>query len=389
MRNDELGTTLLVCVESIPFNTPFISGNEEKYLSEVFQNGHFAGNGTFTKRCQRLLEEVTGSKILLTTSCTAALELSALAVDILPGDEIIVPSYTFVSTASAFLRAGAKIIFAEVDPSTLMLDLSDVKERTSNRTKAIVTVHYAGLPSDINNLLDYCQSTGIDLIEDAAQSFGTTTKNGHLGTFGRFGTISFHETKNIHCGLGGALIINNPDDFDRVENIWERGTNRTKMLRGTVDKYTWLEPGSSFYPTELQAAFLLAQLESLQENLSYRSKLTHEYLTKLEPLEDSGKLLVQKGGDYENWNHHAIVCIFPNNEITERVRISLKNKEINAYIGYVPLHSSPMGIKLGWDEDDLPVTADISNRVLRLPLHCEMSVNDVTLVCEEIASILK
>ncbi len=376
-------------METILFNTPYLSGKEQKYVKEVFESKHYAGNGKFTKKCQALLEEITGSKVLLTTSCTAALELTSLALDIEDGDEIIVPSYTFVSTASAYERCGAKIVFAEIEPSTLMLDIRDVKKKLTERTRAVVTVHYGGLPSDLSGLIGLCKEHDIDLIEDAAQGFGTVSMGGHLGTFGRFGTISFHETKNIHCGLGGAIYINNPEEFDRIENIWERGTNRTKLFRGLVDKYTWLESGSSFYPSELQSAFLLAQLESLNSNLKIRQKLTEQYFLHLADLETEGKLTIQKGMPTDQWNHHAVVCIFPSENICEKVRVYLKNKQINAYIGYVPLHSSPKGAEMGWKKEDLPVTEEISQRILRLPLHCEMDSGDIERVCLELRSVLE
>ena len=375
-------------MKDIKFNSAYLSGKEKEYLDEVFLNKHFAGNGKFTKKCQSLIENIVGSRVLLTTSCTAALELAAMSLNLSSTDEVIVPSYTFAATASAFHRTGAKIIFAEINPETLMIDINDVERKITNNTKAIVPVHYAGLPCEVVKLSELCNSMGIDLIEDAAQGFGTILEEGHLGSFGRFGTISFHETKNIHCGLGGAIYINEIEDFDRVENIWERGTNRAKMFRGLVDKYSWVEPGSSFYPTELQSAFLLAQLESLEKNLDLRSSLTEEYQKRIINLRKYG-VNVQSSELFTRWNHHAVACIFPTYEITEYVRKTLLDRGIHAYIGYVPLHSSPMGAKMGWKPEDLPITEDVSNRILRLPMHCEMTVEDVARVTDELEEILR
>ncbi len=371
----------------IKFNSAYLSGKEKEYQDEVFSNKHFAGNGKFTKKCQSLIENIVGGRVLLTTSCTAALELAAMSLNLSSTDEVIVPSYTFAATASAFYRTGAKIIFAEIDPNTLMIDINDVERKINKNTRAIVPVHYAGLPCEVVKISELCKSMDIDLIEDAAQGFGTMLEGGHLGSFGRFGTISFHETKNIHCGLGGAIYINETEDFDRVENIWERGTNRAKMFRGLVDKYSWVEPGSSFYPTELQSAFLLAQLESLDKNLDQRSSLTEEYKKRLKNLRKYGVIL-QDSALFTRWNHHAIACIFPTYEITEHVRKTLLDRGIHAYIGYVPLHSSPMGKKMGWKPGDLPITEDVSNRILRLPMHCEMTVDDVVRVTDELEEIL-
>ncbi len=378
---------MLNAMNEIPFHTPYVTGREGAYVQQVLEGGPFGGNGPFTRRCQELLRALTGRRALLTTSCTGALELAAMALDCGPGDEVIVPSYTFVSTASAFLRTGAKIVFAEVDPRTLMLDVDDVERRMTARTKAVAVVHYAGVTADLARLTTLCSAAGVALVEDAAQGFGSTQDGVHLGTVGRFGTLSFHETKNVHCGLGGALYLDDAD-FDRVENMWERGTNRTKMFRGLVDKYSWVEPGSSFYPTELQAAYLLAQLEGLDENLRLRAALSGAYDLRLAQLEAAGKLTVQPRPEGLAWNHHAMACVFPTFEVTEAVRLGLKASGVHAYIGYVPLHSSPMGLRLGGQVDDLPVTEDVAKRVLRLPLHHAMSVADVDRVCDGIEAAL-
>tara|TARA_B100002052_G_C15884451_1_gene600902 strand:+ start:2719 stop:4698 length:1980 start_codon:yes stop_codon:yes gene_type:complete len=374
----------------ILFNVPWMGGNESEYLNQVLRSNHFAGNGDFSKRCQKLLEEKFGVKhVLLTTSCTAALELSAMAFDIGFGDEVIVPSYTFAATASAFHRNGARVIFAEINPDTLMIDPNDVKEKITQRTKAIVPVHYGGFSADMNQILEICQEEDIFLIEDAAQGLGSTGMGSRwLGTIGSLGCISFHETKNIHSGLGGALLVNEEGIFDRIEDIWERGTNRTKMFKGLVDKYSWVEAGSSFYPTELQSAFLLSQLESIDENLRVRGFLADAYFERLQDLQSRGLLSLQKFDDSEKWNSHAIVTIQNSIQLSDKLRVFLKSKGINAYIGYVPLHSSRMGQRLGWSAEDLPITEEFAYRVLRLPLHHMMDVQDVGIICDEVESFL-
>ncbi len=377
-------------VDGIKFHVPFLSRNEGAYIDEVFENGEFAGNGPFTKRCQSWLEDrFEVPHVLLTTSCTAALELSSMIHDIGTGDEVILPSYTFASTASAFLRNGATLVFAEIDPDTLMLDPEDVESRVTNRTKAVVPIHYAGRPADLHSIGRICEERDLILIEDAAQGLGSTCGGAWQGTVGSMGCISFHETKNIHCGLGGALFLNEPNLFDRAEDIWERGTNRSKMFKGLVDKYSWIEPGSSFYPAEIQAAFLLAQLEAMEENLSLRAPLTEAYLERLSVTADDGLLAIQTAADGERWNHHAVAIILPYVEDADLVRVTLREEDIHAYIGYVPLHSSPMGLSLGWSPEDLPVTEDVAQRVLRLPLHHEMTVQDVETVCSLIDSTLR
>ncbi len=368
---------------------PWLAGKEKMYLDEVISSNSFAGNGPFTKRCHAFLEQkFEVPHVLLTTSCTAALELAAMAHNLGQGDEIIVPSYTFVSTASAFLRTGASVIFADMDPDTLMLDPNDVKNRITERTKAVVAVHYAGFAADLTALNRICDAHGLILIEDAAQGLASSSNEYWLGTVGSMGCISFHETKNIHCGLGGALFINDPEFFDRTENIWERGTNRTKMFKGLVDKYSWVETGSSFYPSELQAAFLLAQLEEMGRNLDERSLISESYDLHLSKLAESGRMKQQYRAPSLSWNHHAVVIILESQELADKVRIHLKSRKINAYIGYVPLHTSEMGLKMGWKAEDLPVTHAIASRVLRLPIHHQMTVDDVERVCNEIATCL-
>jgi dTDP-4-amino-4,6-dideoxygalactose transaminase len=370
----------------IRFHEPYVTGREIEYLQQVVAGGQFAGNGRFTMRCQELLELRYGvTKVLLTHSCTAALEMSALLLNLVPGDEVILPSYTFSTTASSFLRTGARLVFCEVDPDTMMLDVSDVLGKITSRTRAIIPVHYGGIASDINGVLSVASTRGIAVVEDAAQGLESFLDGKPLGTFGRFGCISFHETKNLHAGLAGALYVNDACDIDRATFIWERGTNRQNQLKGLVDKYTWVELGSSFYPSELQAAFLLAQLEAIDRNKAER-KLIHEaYVEGLQPLELSGRCRLPRVGPGRSLNFHAFFLMFPSRDDCDRVRQKLVSEGIMAYIGYVPLHSSPMGRKLGYRPEDLPVTEEMAARVLRLPFHNNLTLEQVRRICDCIA----
>lgn len=373
---------------TIRFHEPYLGGDELKYLAEVLDRKQFAGNGHFTERCQSLLEQRYGvPRILLTHSCTAALEMSALLLDLTPEDEVILPSYTFSTTASSFLRTGARLVFCEVDPETMMMDPGDVAGRITSRTKAIVPVHYAGIASDMPAILDLARSHGIEVVEDAAQALESALDGRPLGTLGRFGCISFHETKNLHAGLAGALYINDARDAERATFIWERGTNRQNQLKGLVDKYTWVELGSSFYPSELQAAFLLAQLETIDRNRAERKKVHEAYVEGLTPLAEEGRFRLPRIDPGRTLNYHAYFIAFNSAEDCDRVRLALKDNGIYAYIGYVPLHSSPMGQKLGYRPEDLPVTEDMASRVLRLPFHNNLATQDVQAVCAAIRAV--
>jgi dTDP-4-amino-4,6-dideoxygalactose transaminase len=377
-------------MRSIPFNIPNVTGREQAHIDEVFRGGHFAGNGPFTKRAQRMLEERFGfPHVLLTTSCTAALELSALLLDLGPDAEVIVPSFTFVSTASAYLRNGARVVFAEVSPDDLTMDVDDALARVTSRTRAIVPIHYAGIAADVVRLRAECDARGLVLIEDAAQGLDASLDHTPLGRFGRVSAFSFHETKNIHCGLGGALALNDPSLFERAENIWERGTNRQKMFRGLVDKYSWVDTGSSFYPAELQAAFLVGQLEELDANTAARRALAARYQERLAAIAaDLGRFRLPRR-DRNVGNGHAVFAIFESFETCEHVRKFLKENGVMAFIGYVPLHSSTMGQRLGWRPEDLPVTEELAPRILRFPMYAGLTMDDVDHVCDLLAWALE
>ena len=369
----------------IEFNIPYLSGNEKQYIEKVFKNSFFAGNGPFTKEAQNFLQEYFSIQhVLLTNSCTAALEITALLLDIKPDDEILLPSYTFASTASAYLRTGAKLVFCEIDPATMNIDANDLKKRITKHSRAIVPVHYGGISADMSSIVQLANEHDLIVIEDAAQGLGSKINNTWLGSIGTFGTISFHETKNIHCGLGGALFINDTTWFERAEDIWERGTNRGKMLKGLVDKYSWVEIGSSFYPTELQAAFLLAQLEAFHKNSSEREIIHTHYFTELKHLEQGGSFNLPKITSDKKINYHSFYLICNSIDDCDKLRQFLFKKNIQAYIGYVPLHSSKMGQQLGYKSGDLPITEEYAQRVLRLPFHNSLSQEDLTRITNAI-----
>lgn len=374
---------------TIHFNVPYVTGHELEKLEQVIRNGVFAGNGPFTQQVARTLEERYGvPHVLLTDSCTAALEIAALLLDLAPGDEVIVPSYTFSSTAAAFVRAGARPVFCEIDPETMMIDPADVSRRITRATRAIVPVHYGGIACDMDAIMELAGGHGLVVVEDAAQGLEARLNGEWLGTIAPLGCLSFHETKNLHAGLCGALFINDASYFDRAENIWERGTDRQKLLKGLVDKYTWVEIGSSFYPSELQAAFLSAQLEAIDANLAERKVIYEAYLDGLQPLADSGLLRLPRVDPGRQLNYHAVYVIFNSPEDCNSVREHLQSRDVWAYIGYVPLHSSPIGRRLGNRPEDLPVTEEYAGRALRLPFHNELDLEDVRLVCDLIGDHL-
>lgn len=362
----------------IPFHTPYVTGNERAYIDEVFANGSFAGNGPFTKRAQKWMEDRWDiPAALLTHSCTGALEMAALVLDLGPGDEVILPSFTFISTATAFMRAGATPVFCEIDPATMTLDLDDARSRITPATKAIVAVHYGGVAADMDAVMALAEEFGLQVIEDAAQGIDATRRGRILGTIAPIACLSFHETKNIHCGLGGALLINDPALVDRATTIWERGTNRRQFFKGLVDKYSWVDIGSSFYPTELQAAFLMAQLEGLDADLEKRAALWARYHIGLAALEDQKKLSRPVIPNEYGSNHHNYWVRLRSGEEADDFREFLSNHDIGAVIHYVPLHDSTMGTKLGYSAESLPVTKRAAAALVRLPMHFQLTLEQV------------
>ena len=367
------------------FNVPYLTGKEREYLEQVIENRVFGGNGPFTKRVAAALEERYGvQRVLLTHSCTGALEMAALLSGVGSGDEVIVPSYTFSSTAAAFVRAGAKVVFCEIDPETMMINPDDAAQRVTRRTQAIVPVHYGGIACDMDGVMSLALEHDLLVIEDAAQGLEASLDGRWLGTIAPLGCLSFHESKNLHSGLGGALFINDPAYMERAEAVWERGTDRQKVLKGLIDKYSWVEVGSSFYPSELQAAFLAAQLESIEVNMAERKRIYQRYLAGLVPLAKAGRLRLPRIDAGRKLNYHACYVIFNKISDCDGVRARLRAKDIWAYIGYVPLHSSPVGQRLGNQPQELPITEEYAQRVLRLPFHNELGTDEVGRVCEEI-----
>ncbi|MDZ4076343.1 MAG: dTDP-4-amino-4,6-dideoxygalactose transaminase [Hylemonella sp.] len=354
---------------NIPFNKPYMTGKELFYIAEAHFNGKLAGDGPFTKRCHVWLEDKTRTKkALLTHSCTAALEMAALLLDIQPGDEVIMPSYTFVSTANAFVLRGGVPVFVDIRKDTLNLDERLIEAAITPRTKAIAPVHYAGVACEMDTIMDIARRRGLKVVEDAAQGVMSTYKGRALGSIGDLGAYSFHETKNVISGEGGALLVNDPALTLRAEIIREKGTDRSRFFRGEVDKYTWQEVGSSFLPGELIAAFLWAQLEEAQRITTERLALWERYHQALEPLEARGLLrrpVVPR--ECQHNAHMYYVLLAP--EINRQAVLSmLKDAAINAVFHYVPLHSSPAGKRYGRVHGSMEMTDRQSERLVRLPL---------------------
>lgn len=354
---------------AIPFNRPYAVGNELRYISEALAAGHLSGDGAFTKRCSRWLESQTQtSKALLTHSCTAALEMSALLIAAGPGDEIIMPSYTFVSTANAFVLRGAVPVFVDIDPETLNIDPELVAAAVTSRTIAIVAVHYAGVACDMDALARIAEQHDLFLIEDAAQALMASYKGRPLGSCGHLGTVSFHETKSIISGEGGALLINDRKFLERADIIRDKGTNRTTFLRGEVDKYHWLDVGSSYLPSEMIAAFLWAQLEMADELTRSRLRLWNRYNAAFESLERDGLVRRPVVPDYAGHNGHLFYLIAASAGARTEILTELAAQGIGAIFHYVPLHSSPAGMRWGRTAGSLRHTEDLSRRLFRLPL---------------------
>lgn len=360
--------------EKILFNRPYMTGKELYYIAEAKFGNILAGDGPFTKRCHTWLEQRTGSdKALLTHSCTAALEMAALLLDIKPGDEVIMPSYTFVSTANAFVLRGAVPVFVDVREDTLNLDECLIEAAITPRTKAIVPVHYAGVACEMDSIMDIARRHGLAVIEDAAQGVMAAYKGRALGSMGDLGAYSFHETKNVISGEGGSLLVNNPKFVQRAEIIREKGTDRSRFFRGEVDKYTWQEVGSSFLPGELIAAFLWAQFEEAKGITQQRLVCWQRYHKLLAPLENQGLLRRPIVPADCSHNAHMYYILLASNIERQTVLDALKANNIGAVFHYVPLHSSPCGSRYGRVHGELTVTDSIAARLIRLPLWIGLS----------------
>jgi dTDP-4-amino-4,6-dideoxygalactose transaminase len=373
----------------IPFNRPFAGGREFEYIRQAIANRHLSGDGEFTRRCHAWLESRVGcARALLTHSCTAALEMMAILADIGPGDEVIMPSFTFVSTANAFVLRGGVPVFVDVRPDTFNIDAGEIEAALTPRTKAIVTVHYAGVGCDMERIGAIAERHGVLLLEDAAQALMAEYRGRPLGGFGALAALSFHETKNVIAGEGGALLLNDPRWIERAEIVREKGTNRSKFFRGQVDKYTWVDVGSSYLPSEITAAFLWAQLEEAERLTRERCVLWDLYHSACERLES--KALLRRPAvpaDCRPNGHMYAVLV---EDLARRTRLleALNRRGVNAVFHYVPLHSSPAGRTFGRAHGELPVTCNVSERLVRLPLWIGMTADDVSEVVDTMADVL-
>ena len=361
----------------IPFNKPYLTGKETVYISEAVESGKISGNGMFTQKCQHFFEQTVGcEKALLTTSCTDALEMAALLLNIKEGDEVIMPSYTFVSTSNAFVLRGAKIIFADSRADNPNIDETKIESLITNKTKAIVVVHYAGVACEMNAIMDIAERHNLFVVEDAAQAIDSFYYGKPLGSIGHMGTFSFHETKNIQCGEGGVLLINDPQFCERAEIIWEKGTNRSAFFRGDVDKYGWVDIGSSFLPSEITAAFLWAQLENLQRIQKKRKSIWNAYYNHFSSDRFDGEFRLPQIPDGCTNNAHMFYLVSNSNEDRARLIEFYKSKDICSVFHYLSLHKSPF-YKNKHDGGTLENSDRFSDCLLRLPMYYELDVNRV------------
>lgn len=365
----------------IPFNRPFLVGKELDYIAQAVKAGHLSGDGPFTKKCHEFLETLhPGGRVLLTPSCTAALEMSAILSGICEGQTFISPSFTFVSSVNPFMLRGAKPIFVDIREDTLNIDETLIEAAIEDHTRSICVVHYGGVGAEMDAILPLAEQHDLDVIEDAAHALGATYKGKRLGTLGRFGAFSFHETKNYIAGEGGALLLNHDEDFHRAEIIREKGTNRSAFFRGEVDKYTWVDVGSSYLPSELIAAFLFAQLEEMTAIDTARLKIFERYAAELADLEQKGHLRLPHCPDDCKHTAHVFYALCESVEVRTQLIEHLAESGVKSSFHYVPLHLSPMGKKLGYMPGQLPVTESVAERLLRFPLYYEMTEADQTRV---------
>ena len=354
----------------IPFNVPPVTGKEINYINEAIKSGKICGDGTFTKKCTEYLENYLETKVLLTTSCTSSLEMSALLCNIKPLDEVILPSYTFCSTADAFVQRGAKLVFVDIRKDTLNIDETKIEHAITEKTKAIICVHYAGVSCEMDEIIKIAKKYNLKVVEDAAQAIFSTYKGRKLGTIGDFGCFSFHETKNLSMGEGGGISINtNHADYEKAEIIREKGTDRSKFIRGQIDKYTWRDYGSSYLPSDLNAAYLYAQLTESNKIQQNRMNIWNKYKSSLKILEENNKITLPVIP--EECKHNAHIFYFITKSLEERTKLIsfLKQNEIQSVFHYIPLHSSPAGIKFGRFDGKDEITTEYSERLIRLPLY--------------------
>nr|WP_294872392.1 dTDP-4-amino-4,6-dideoxygalactose transaminase [uncultured Pedobacter sp.] len=374
----------------IKFNKPTVLGTETNYIQEAFANGHLCGDGPFTLSCNSLLEQMTLSqKVLITTSCTHAIEMASILAEISVGDEVIMPSYTFVSTANPFVLRGAVVKFVDIDPLTMNIDADRIEEAITSKTRAIVPVHYAGVSCDMDKIMGIADSAKLNVIEDAAQGVMASYKGIPLGSIGDLGAFSFHETKNYHCGEGGALLINNENFIERAEIIREKGTNRKRFLRGQVDKYSWVDVGSSYLPSEMNAAFLYAQLQARDLIYEERMRIWNRYFNELIDLRDNELLELPYIPDNVIHNAHMFYIKLKNAEERSALISFGKEHGVLMVFHYVPLHSAEAGHKFGEFVGEDKFTTIESERLLRLPLYYSLSEDEQSKVIEIIRAFFK
>jgi dTDP-4-amino-4,6-dideoxygalactose transaminase len=369
-------------ITMIPFNRPHLSGKEYVYIADAVSRQQISGDGHYTKLVGGFIERTFNTKkALLTTSCSTALDMAGILLNLKEDDEVVLPSYTFVSTANAVLLRGAKPVFADIQEDTLNIDPNDIEKKITDKTKAIFPVHYAGIGCDMDRINQLAKQHKLFIVEDAAQGVNAKYKDQYLGTIGDIGCYSFHETKNYSCGEGGAILINSSQEMiERAEIIREKGTNRTKFFRGEVDKYTWVDIGSSFLPSDMLAAFLYAQFENLNTINEKRKKVFDYYHEMLIPLEKKGLIRLPVIPKNCTTNYHMFYILLQSEQERDRLMAMLKANGVLAIFHYIPLHMSPVGRKFGYHPEDLPKTKDLSGRLLRLPMYVDLSVSDQELI---------
>ncbi|PYQ32166.1 MAG: dTDP-4-amino-4,6-dideoxygalactose transaminase [Acidobacteria bacterium] len=371
----------------IPFNRPRVVGNEFAYIRDAVERGRLSGDGAWTRKCEAVLSgEMEGARVLLTTSCTHALEMAALLLDIREGDEVIVPSFTFVSTANAFALRGARIVFIDIQPDTFNLNEALLPSLITPRTKAVVPVHYGGVACAIEPILAAAEAAGVAVVEDNAHGLFGRYRGRPLGTFGALSTLSFHETKNVFCGEGGALVVNDRDLIARAEILREKGTDRSRFFRGEVDKYTWVDLGSSYVLSDMLAAFLFAQLEQRERIQAARQRLWHRYRDEVADWAHARGVQLPNVPEGSSSAHHLFHLLMTSLDERQAMIAHLRSRGVQAIFHYVPLHRSAMGEKFGGRPGDCPVAESVSDRIVRLPFYTSMSVSEQTRVIEAVRS---
>lgn len=376
-------------MEKIRFNKPYLTGNEIKYISETLESGLVSGDRKYTPLVQNFIEKnFQTKKALLTTSCSTALDMSAMLLNLKEGDEVILPSFTFVSTANAIVMQKATPVFADID-DTLNIDIKQIEEKITDKTKAIYPVHYAGCSCDMDELMKLAKAHNLKVVEDAAQAVDAKYKDRYLGTIGDMATYSFHETKNFVCGEGGALLLNDESYIERAEIIREKGTNRSNFFKGFVDKYTWCDIGGSYLPSDILAAMLMAQFENKNLITQKRGEVFNKYNEELADLELQGKLKRIKIPKYNTTNYHIFYITVENEQLRDKLLEYLKSNGIGAVFHYIPLHLSGMGIKMGYKKGDFPISESISSRLIRLPIYAGLGNTETSFIIDKIKKFFK